>query len=65
MTLKMTSSAINKIDYDDKTELLKVTFNSGGTYDYPKVPKILIDNWKNAPSKGKFFHKYIKQYSIR
>ena len=63
-TYKMDSSAIDEITYDTETKLLRVTFKSGGTYEYYEVPKKLITNWLKAESAGRYFHKYIKQYSI-
>lgn len=58
------SSAIKNFMYDEKSKDLEVTFNSGGTYNYPNVPMDIINNWTTSDSAGKYFHKFIKPYSI-
>lgn len=63
MTYKMDSSAINQIAYDPETKVLKVTFQSGGTYDYFGVPQKVVKDWLAAESAGRYFHKHVKQYS--
>ena len=54
------SSNIKEIGYEDKFEVLKVTFNTGKTYDYHGVPSLTFKAFKEAESKGKFFHKNIR-----
>lgn len=60
------STAIANIDYDPKTELLKVKFQGGDkVYDYPAVPMELVQALLKAPSKGEFFMANIHdQYSM-
>ena len=57
---------IKNIQYDPKTELLRVKFSSGNkTYDYPGVPLELVEALMKAPSKGEFFMANIHdQYSM-
>lgn len=64
--ISIPSTAIKNIQYDPKTELLRVKFSSGNkTYDYPAVPLELVQALMKAPSKGEFFMANIHdQYSI-
>lgn len=57
------SSAIEKVCYDEVGKVLTVTFHSGGSYDYPDVPKEKFEGLVNADSCGRYFHKHIRQYS--
>ena len=65
ITAKFDSSAIESIRYVRANRNLTVTFTSGGSYDYPDVPEEKILDWLKAESAGKYFHKEIKQYSIK
>ena len=53
----VSSSAISNIAWKDET--ITVTFNRGGTYDYPGG-KDLYEDFVNAPSIGVYFNQYIK-----
>jgi hypothetical protein len=56
----MKSTNIAQVGYDESTKVLRVIFNSGSMYDYfdvdPQTYRFLLQ----SPSKGGFFHKYIK-----
>jgi hypothetical protein len=54
------SSNIDKIGYEQSTQTLEITFRSGGTYRYKPVSRELWDQFINAGSVGKFFHREIK-----
>lgn len=54
------SSNIQQFGYDEKTELLQIKFLTGTSYVYEKVPKNVFEEMKQAESKGKFFHKYVR-----
>lgn len=54
------SSNIKAVGYDKVLRILFVQFYSGGTYEYPEVPKLVYENFVSSESCGKFFHKYIK-----
>lgn len=60
------STAIAKIDYDPKSEGLKVRFVGGDKdYFFPAVPLEVVQQWLKAPSKGEFFRqKIFDQYSM-
>lgn len=65
--VEIKSSNIKQADYNTETESLSVTFNSGGIYEYAKVPWAKFTKFRLAESQGKFFneqiakeHKYTK-----
>lgn len=57
------SSAIKKVEYNRRTKDLDVTFQSGGTYEYPNVDAEIVEGWLKASSTGQYFHQKIKRYS--
>jgi len=54
------SSNIASIGYDPVTSTLEIEFHSGARYQYFAVPQEIYDGLMNAPSKGAFFHQFIK-----
>ncbi len=54
------SSCIQRFDYDESTKILTITFGHGGKYDYPGIPKSLVERWMKSESKGKFYNKEIR-----
>jgi hypothetical protein len=52
------SSVIKSVDYKRRTMLIE--FNSGNKYKYKGIPRNLFDAFKNAPSIGQYFNRYIK-----
>ncbi len=54
------SSNLDSVDYDEESETLIIKFRNGGIYKYFGVPKNIYLNLINAPSKGKYFHNFIK-----
>jgi KTSC domain-containing protein len=62
---RVDSSMIRRIEYEEPTRELDITFTSGKTYTYSNVPKSVYERFLRAPSKGQFFNDYIKdQYSF-
>jgi len=57
---KLTSSAIERIAYDDDASTLSIWFKGSGLYLYFIVPPHLYQALKNAPSPGRFFCDSIK-----
>ncbi len=64
--ISVDSTAIANIEYDPKTEGLKVKFQGNGKeYFYPGVPLETVQALMKAPSKGEYFMKNIHdQYSM-
>lgn len=54
------SSDVESIGYDDSAEELYVTYIKGGTYIYSGVPRVIYDEFLNAPSKGQFVKQQVK-----
>lgn len=55
------SSAISHVDYDEGSRRLYVTFrDSGETYTYYRVSKIVYEEFLKAPSQGIYFNDRIK-----
>jgi len=60
------SSNIAAIDYDWERQILRVSFRSGGIYEYDDVGDQVYQAFLGAPSKGRFFHDFIRdQYGTR
>ena len=54
------SSNIARYRYEEKTHVLTVEFNSGGTYNYYDVPQRVYEQMKGENSKGRFHAQNIK-----
>ena len=58
------SSMIRSIGYDFDNQVLEVEFNTGAVWQYYDFPEHLWYEFESSDSKGKFFHREIKnQYS--
>ena len=65
--VKINSSNLKSASYDTENETMTVAFNSGGIYEYNKVPWTKFTKFRLAESQGKYFneniaktYKYIK-----
>lgn len=56
------TSAIESVDYDEKTTELVVTFRDSRSYKYFNVPVVVFRNFVNSPVKSKFFNNIIRGY---
>ena len=56
----MTKPTITATSYDSTSRTLKVTYPSGVTYCYAKVPAHVAAAFGRAESKGMFMGKYIR-----
>lgn len=54
------STAIAKIEHNERTHVLSIWFHETGHYDYFNVPRHIYEAFLRAPSKGRFFNDYIK-----
>lgn len=61
------STCIDSWDYDPTTLDLDVYFvsNPSKAYRFPSVPKSVVKRWIYAPSKGQFYWRVIRRYSVR
>jgi hypothetical protein len=58
--LPVRSETLREIGYDPESATLRISFKSGGVYDYANVPESRWEGLRNAVSKGSYFHRYIK-----
>lgn len=56
----VSSTWIAGLDYDHESNDCAMRLNTGQVYTVKSVQPDVYYNWVKAPSKGKFFHKYIK-----
>jgi hypothetical protein len=56
------SSHIQKVDYDQATQQLFITFANGARYRYDKFPAEAFRNFEKYPSAGKFHAQVVKRY---
>ena len=54
------SESIAAIGYDDDAEALEVEFVTGAVYRYRGVSQDTFEDFRQAPSKGAFFNRHIK-----
>ncbi len=58
--IKVSSSAISAIGYDESTKMMKIRFKQSKTYDYCGVPKNVFEAFLNASSIGRYYDQHIK-----
>ena len=58
--MAVSSSNIAAAGYDDEKQTLRITFHSGRSYEYHKVPRIVFDNLLSADSAGQYFNRNIR-----
>ena len=60
ISLPVASSAIARLEYDDETQELIVTFQKGGSYTLRGVPEIEANRLADAPSPGSYWNMFMK-----
>ncbi|WP_439366049.1 KTSC domain-containing protein [Bradyrhizobium sp. DASA03005] len=58
--VKVRSSTVAAVGYDDSAGALGVQFLNGSEYHYFAVPKSLFDRLKGASSIGSYLNKFVK-----
>lgn len=58
--ISVVSRDLKSIGYDEAANVLEIEFNSGSIYNYFSVPQQIYNELMEAPSKGKYFHAYIR-----
>lgn len=58
--IKVNSSSLDSVGYDEKRKVLVIKFHNG-VYEYFGLPKQIFLSLLDAPSKGKYFHDFIKE----
>lgn len=54
------SSNLAQVGFDNTTNTLRISFTTGAVYDYFNVDEQVFRHLLQSPSKGRFFHRYIK-----
>ena len=62
--INVDSSDLSAVGYDSITGTLTIEFNSGGIYEYYNVPQNIYDGLMNDSSKGKYFHRFIRDVYV-
>jgi len=57
----VSSNSIAALGYDDDAETLEVEFVTGRVYRYRGVGQDVFEDFRQAPSKGAFFNRHIKE----
>ena len=59
--IRVKSSTVRTIGYDESTQILEIDFQHGGTYQYFGVPKKIYDDlMKYESGHGQYHARYIK-----
>jgi hypothetical protein len=58
--IKVRSSTVSAVGYDEPTGVLGVQFLNGSEYRYLAVPKTLFEGLRMASSVGSYLNKFIK-----
>lgn len=58
---KTKSTAISELRYSARRQELTILFTDGTGYKYSDVPKEMFQAFKDAPSKGKFFNRFVRE----
>ncbi len=59
--ISVESSNLASVGYDEDSSIMEVEFNDGSVYQYYSVPSYVFDELLTASSKGKYFHKNVKE----
>jgi len=60
--IAVSSSMMDAVRYDDASKMLGIHFIGEGWYSYFNVSKPIYLGLVSAPSKGRYFHSYIKDH---
>ncbi|MDD5096424.1 MAG: KTSC domain-containing protein [Candidatus ainarchaeum sp.] len=58
--IAVSSSDIASVGHSAEQEVLEIEFKNGGVYQYFRVPNKVYSELMAAESKGKYFHRYIR-----
>ena len=60
----LASSCLARASYQEDHSILQIQFHDddGSVYNYSGLPKSLFDAFLRAPSKGAFFHRFIRNH---
>ncbi|KAA9161653.1 KTSC domain-containing protein [Amycolatopsis acidicola] len=55
----VSSSVISAVGYDPVRRVLEVEFHNGSVYSYDGVEPLVFEQFLGAPSKGRYFNRWI------
>ncbi|WP_296280509.1 KTSC domain-containing protein [Pseudoxanthomonas sp.] len=58
--IRVSSSAISAIGYDERMMRMRIRFIQGDTYDFCGVPAHIFQGLLNARSKGTYYNDHIR-----
>jgi hypothetical protein len=58
--ISVRSAAIRAVGYEPSTQRMRITFIEGHSYDFCGVPSLIYVALLQAPSKGGYYNRYIK-----
>lgn len=58
---RVSSSTVASIGYDEASEIVEVEFVNGSIYQYYSVPASVFEQFRTAPSVGKFLNAVIRK----
>ena len=61
LAARLSSSAIERVAYDEEEHALSIWFRETGRYIYSEVPRPVYEGLKKAPSPGRYFNECIKR----
>lgn len=63
--IRVRSSNIEAVGYEEDSRTLGVRFQGGGEYYYSGVPQNVYDGLVSASSVGRYFDRYVKKAGYR
>ena len=60
MEKSVESTWITDLVHNRPNKTVTMRLNNGKTYSIPNITRTMFERWMKAPSKGRFFHQYIK-----
>jgi hypothetical protein len=58
--IRVRSSAIQAVGYDQATHRMRIVFEQGDAYDFCGVPAHVFQNLLSASSKGSYYNDHIR-----
>lgn len=62
--IRVNSSNITEIGYDELSRTMEIKFKHGGIYQYSPITPQAYISFLKSESKGKFFHQNIKENKL-
>lgn len=60
LSASLQSTALSFAEYDTESERMEITFQSGQTYTFDRVPLDVFEALRDSGSPGQYYHQNIK-----